>query len=81
MTAKNNDPEQVDLGDDNHDETGIHKSQFNDNIGKEEATDKMKEEEILKPNDGDVVADNDKKDDKFSPGEPDGYNPDEFATE
>lgn len=80
MEAKNNDPEQVNLGDENHDETGIHKSQFNENLDKKElATEK--EEEVLKPDEGDIVADNDKKDDKFSPGEPDGYNPDEFATE
>lgn len=80
MEAKNNDPEQVNLGDENHDETGIHKSQFNENLNKKElATEK--EEEVLKPDEGDIVADNDKKDDKFSPGEPDGYNPDEFATE
>jgi hypothetical protein len=80
MDTKNNDKEQVNLGDDNHNENGIHKSQFNENLDKKElATEK--EEEVLKPEDGDVVADNDKKDDKFSPGEPDGYNPDEFATE
>jgi hypothetical protein len=80
MNTKNNDPEQVNLGDDNHSENGIHKSQFNENLDKKElATEK--EEEVLKPDDGDVVADNDKKDDKFSPGEPEGYNPDEFATE
>ena len=80
MNTKNNDPEQVNLGDDNHNENGIHKSQFNENLNKKElATEK--EEEVLKPKDGDIVADNDKKDDKFSPGEPEGYNPDEFATE
>jgi len=80
MDTKNNDKEQVNLGDDNHNENGIHKSQFNENLDKKElATEK--EEEVLKPKGGDVVAENDKKDDKFSPGEPDGYNPDEFATE
>ena len=80
MALKNNDLEQVNLGDNNHDENGIHKSQFNENLNKKElATEK--EEEVLKPDEGDIVADNDKKDDKFSPGEPEGYNPDEFATE
>jgi len=81
MALKNNDPEQVNLGDDNHDENGIHKSQFNNNIGKDETPDEKKEEEVLKPKEEDTVADNDKKDDKFSPGEPDGYDADEFATE
>ena len=58
-----------------HGEGEPDKNQSNQNSKNDRTT---PEEKISKQ---DEIPAEDKKDDKFSPGEPDSYNPDEFATD
>lgn len=76
MTQLNDNPGQGNRGGQEYGEENSHKSQRNQDNQKPETT---SEEKALKPEE--EVPANEKGDDKFSPGEPDDYNPDEFATD
>jgi len=52
----------------------------NDDKNKNNADSQTPSKEIIKKEDSEIATD-DKGNDKFSPGEADGYNPDEFATD
>ena len=75
MTQLNDNPTQENHGQ-QEGEYNTNKSQRNQDSQRQETT---SEEKALKPEE--EVPANEKGDDKFSPGEPDDYNPDEFATD
>ena len=75
MTQLNDNPTQENHGQ-QEGEYNTNKSQHNQDSQRQETT---SEEKALKPEE--EVPANEKGDDKFSPGEPDDYNPDEFATD
>ena len=76
MTQLNDNPTQENRGGKQEGEDNTNKSQHNQDSQRQETT---SEEKALKPEE--EVPANEKGDDKFSPGEPDDYNPDEFATD
>lgn len=54
--------------------------QNNNNPASKKSEDAIPSKEVIKKDDSEIATD-DKAKDKFSPGEADGYNPDEFATD
>jgi hypothetical protein len=76
MSQLNDNPGQGNHGGQEYGEEGTHKSQRNQD---NQPTNTTSEEKALRPEE--EVPSEDKKRDKFSPGEADNYNPEEFATD
>jgi hypothetical protein len=78
MLLSNDNPGQGNRGGQEYGESNFHNSQRNQDRQRPETT---PEEEKLKEQNKDSIPAEDKEEDKFSPGEAEEYNPDDFATD
>ena len=78
MSQLNDNPGQGNRGGQDYGETTRHQSSRNQDSQKHETT---PEEEKLKQEHNQEIPADEKEEDKFSPGEAEEYNPDDFATD
>jgi hypothetical protein len=78
MLLANDNPGQGNRGGQEYGEGNFHKSQRNQDSQRHQTT---PEEEKLKQEQEDQAADRENDGEKFSPGEAEGYDPDDFATD
>jgi hypothetical protein len=79
MITANDNPGQGNRGGQETGDGNLHKSQRNQDSQRHETT--PDEEKLRKAQEQDKIEQEENEEDKFSPGEPDGYDAEDFATD